>query len=451
MDLGHYEDGMKKIIRNPSKFEIITENICKVSLKFEDQINNFLLKLKNEGNITQNLYNDLHVSGSGPGILYGLPKVHKPNFSLDKLYRPIFAAYKCASYSISKFLVPILQPISENQYTVKNSLDFITQLDGIGDSEKLTMASFDIKDLYTNIPLKETIDICLEKYNLLVTTVPSNAFKKLLELSVFNTIFQFSEKFYKQIDGLGMGLPLSPILANVFLCYHETMWLDNCPQDFKPLFFKRYMDDTFVIFNRPQDVDKFLDYLNAQHPNMIFTHEKEVDRKLPFLDCLVSRENGQFSTSVFRKSTFTGLGLSFFSFMSHIYKINSIKTLLFRAKTISSNHTVLNKEISFLVNYFWQNGYPKSVVYKVIKNFISKLQNSRPLIHTVAKQKLFVSLPFFGMHSERMKNEIIEIIGKIYPQIDLQVALVNGFSIGSLFPYKDRQPKALQSSIIYKF
>ena len=248
-----------------------------------------------------------------------------------------------------------------------------------------------------------------------------------------------------------MGLPLSPILANVFLCYHETTWIDNCPKDFKPLLFKRYMDDTFAIFNRPQDVEKFLDYLNAQHPNMAFTHEKEVDRKLPFLDCLVSRENGQFSTSVFRKSTFTGLGLSFFSFISHIYKINSIKTLLFRAKTISSNHTVLNKEITFLVNYFWHNGYPKSLVYKVIKNFISKMQNPPPLIHTVAKQKFFVSLPFFGKHSERLKSEIIEIVGKIYPQIDFQVALVNGSSIGSLFPYKDRQPQALQSSIIYKF
>ena len=121
VDKDHYIEGLKKILMNGTKFEIIPDEIGKFSLKIEDCINNFLKKLKTLNHISQSLYEQLRTTGSGPGILYGLPKVHKPNFKSEKLYRPIFAAYNCASYNLSKYLVKILNPFAENQYTIKNS------------------------------------------------------------------------------------------------------------------------------------------------------------------------------------------------------------------------------------------------------------------------------------------------------------------------------------------
>ena len=100
-------------------------------------------------------------------------------------------------------------------------------------------------------------------------------FQKMLELSVYNTMFKFDGIYYRQVDGLGMGLPLSPTVANVFLCFHETTWLQNCPEDFKPVFFKRYMDDTFAVFRNKNHVSSFLQYLNDKHQNITFTHEEE--------------------------------------------------------------------------------------------------------------------------------------------------------------------------------
>ena len=71
-------------------------------------------KLKNMSLLSDEVYKQLYVTGSGPGILYGSPKIHKSNFATDFPLRPIFAAYNTASYKLSKFLVPILAPFTTN-------------------------------------------------------------------------------------------------------------------------------------------------------------------------------------------------------------------------------------------------------------------------------------------------------------------------------------------------
>ena len=98
------------------------------------------------------------------------------------------------------------------------------------------MASFDIENLLSNIPLAETINICL---NHLFSNSPNfigftkDLFKNLLENSVLNSFFIFDGKFYQQTEGLGLGLPLGPTFANIFMC---SQWLHDCPADFKPVF-----------------------------------------------------------------------------------------------------------------------------------------------------------------------------------------------------------------------
>ena len=72
-------------------------------------------------------------------------------------------------------------------------------------------------------------------------------FKQLFELSVTNSFFVFDNKLYRQIEGLCMGLPLGPTFANIFMSYMETKWLDDCPNHFKPMYYRRYVDDTFFI------------------------------------------------------------------------------------------------------------------------------------------------------------------------------------------------------------
>ena len=80
--------------------------------------------------------------------------------------------------------------------------------------------------------------------------------------------------------------------------------------------------------------------------------ETEVSGKISFLECLISREENVFTTSVYRKPTFSGLGMSFFSYCSPKFKINFLQTLLFRGYNISSNYFEMDIEFVFLKEFF---------------------------------------------------------------------------------------------------
>ena len=89
-----------------------------------ERINRLLRKLKETSTISEEEYRRLYASGSSPGILYGLAKTHKIGIPL----RPILAAYNTATYSLSKFLIPLIEPFSTNDYTLRNSHEFVESL-----------------------------------------------------------------------------------------------------------------------------------------------------------------------------------------------------------------------------------------------------------------------------------------------------------------------------------
>ena len=217
--------------------------------------------------ISDDIYNKLRASGSSPGILYGLPKIHKPDFATKFQFRPIFAAYNIPSYNISKFLVPILSHLTINNFTVNNSYSFSKDISTVENADNLFMVSFDVENLFTNVPLHETIGIILDQLFIRnfskVMGLSKKLFKQLLELSVLNSFFLFNGKLYKQLEGLGMGFPLGPTFANIFMCFMEQKWLSDCPLDFKPVYYRRYIDDTFLLFRDKSHVTHFLNYLNS--------------------------------------------------------------------------------------------------------------------------------------------------------------------------------------------
>ena len=70
--------------------------------------------------ISESVYRELLSTGSNPGVLYGLPTVHKENCPA----RPILSAIGIYNYKLAKLLVPILKPFTSNEYTVKDILSF---------------------------------------------------------------------------------------------------------------------------------------------------------------------------------------------------------------------------------------------------------------------------------------------------------------------------------------
>ena len=102
-----------------------------------------------------------------------------------------------------------------------------------------------------------------------------------------------------------MGSPLGPALANAFLCHFEKKWLSECPVEFLPSVYKRYVDGIFVTFNSYSRLLKFVDYMNQPTSNSLLKLKKS--NNVSFLDVKICRENNKFTTSVFRKPTFSGI------------------------------------------------------------------------------------------------------------------------------------------------
>lgn len=87
-----------------------------------------------------------------------------------------------------------------------------------------------------------------------------NSDKLFIWNSVINSYFMFNNMFYKQRDGLVMGVPLGPTFSNTFMCFHEKNWLNNCPDSFKPILYRRYVEDTFVLFRSEKNAQVFMNY-----------------------------------------------------------------------------------------------------------------------------------------------------------------------------------------------
>ena len=192
------------------------------------------------------------------------------------------------------------------------------------------MASFDVESLSTNIPLKETIDLCVDilfydRTN--IDGITKDYFHDLLTICMSESLVLFDGEYYNQIDGVAMGSPLGPTFTNVFLCFYEQIWLENCPVEFKPVIYRRFVDDKFLLFRSYEHVEKFRAHLNCQHPNIKFTSEIEEYNYMSFLDIKLTRELNSFSTSVNRKPTFSGVFTNFDSFIPLSYKTGLIWSL----------------------------------------------------------------------------------------------------------------------------
>ena len=85
----------------------------------------------------------------------------------------------------------------------------------------------------------------------------------------------FDSILYKQINGVAIGSPLRLTLANTFLRHYEKLWLDSCPPEFKPVVYRRYVNDIFVLFKSKDHLLLFAKYMKAGHKNLKFTFDFE--------------------------------------------------------------------------------------------------------------------------------------------------------------------------------
>ena len=258
-------------------------------------------------------------------------------------------------------------------------------------------------------------------------------------------IFMFNDRLYKQIDGVTMGSPLGPTLANFFLGQlEEKIFAQNSSTE--PKLYLRYVDDVYAIFDDYDSCSSFLSTLNSQHKDIKFTVEKAT-KTLSFLDVEINITDNGFESWVWRKKTNTGVILNYNAICPKSWKTGLIMCLLKRAKTICSNNMLYNKEVRKLRSIFLKNSYPNWFFENALLKFDDREKKTKD---KEEKEYLFrIGVPYFGKPSHKFAKRLSTLV-KVKFQVDLAV-YYNSFKTSSYFNLKCLTPHALLSNVVYKF
>ena len=179
---------MYDIVNDASKFLKLPSD---PTLRREGKLQKFLRTLRNKEFFTKEQYDNIYPCGSQPARIYGTPKTHKLKSPTDTLtFRPVVSSIGTYNYNLAKVLTDMLDPVIPTEYCAKDSFSFCKEIQEVGCSNKF-MISYDVCSLFTNIPLKGTIDIAV---NLIFDKCPDlkiarQELKKYLNLQLLEQIF----------------------------------------------------------------------------------------------------------------------------------------------------------------------------------------------------------------------------------------------------------------------
>lgn len=331
--------------------------------------------LKKQQFITDEEYDHMAMHNASAPKVYGQPKVHKRGNPL----RLIVASYESPAYNIALFLTKILNNLTSNsKYNVRNATSFIDRILNTKLSLVCKMVSFDVVSLFTNIPLDLVEMIIENRWNEIeqFTTIPRPQFMQLLNFATRDcNQFTYKNTMYKQIDGLPMGLPLSPILADLVMEYVLDQAISMLNYQLKECV--KYVDDLFLII--PSSMIEYTrDIFNSIHHKIQFTIVEETNHVLPFLDVLlIHGQDHSIHFDWYSKPTSSGRIMSYFSNHPLTHKLNVMDNLIKRLLELSSRNLHW-KNTKLAKRILTENGYPTKLIDQRIKRFhwVKSRQNS---------------------------------------------------------------------------
>ena len=444
-----YYTKLDSIVNDLTKFKKvdIVANDKHPLIKKEDSIKDYVYRYFKD-HVDHKTYTTLHPSGSGPGKLYGLCKVHKDGYPM----RPVVSMIGTAEYQLAKYLDEWIKPHIPSTYMLNSTQHFLTKINEVPVEEGDYCISFDVKSLFTNIPLEETIKIVAgyifaDKKRVLVP-MTKLIFTRLLRLAT-QGMFLYRDTLYQQVDGVSMGSCLAPTLANFFLAHLESKILFKKIEKFHPKFYARYVDDIYCVFQSHVDYRKFMSVLNSLHPNITFTVEVG-SNKLPFLDVEVELLNGKINTWVYRKDTNTNVIMNYHDVTPKSWKAGLLFCFLNRAFNICSSTYFFQNEVKILKAIFLQNSYTEMFFSQVFEKFMA---NKEKILteedEEAEKKKLVIKLPFFGRCSTIFGKNFRTLVENTF---DMRVDVAfTSLKLQSFFRLKSRTPFAFLSNVVYKY
>ena len=376
--------------------------------------------------------------------LYTLPKIHKPTIP----HRPIVSFNNSPAHRISKFLNETFQTYLQfkPKFTIRNSTNLCNELASLSVPPNSMLVSFDISNLFPSVPPQECLPL-IQKI-LFKSDLPDWVTQYLfdmLNVTLQQNFFVFNDKFYQQKEGLAMGSPLSPYLADVFLNHLETSQISTNVL-FQQHIFKwyRYVDDIFAIFEgTTNDLTAFLLFLNSVHPRIRFTCEMEKDRELPFLDVNIRRNiNNSLYFSIYRKDTCTDHLIPADSTHPWEHKLSSFRSLFNRLFSIPLSVNEFQKEIDTIRTIGIKNGYEEKTIYSIYKKVESSYitKNLTKLDSKPDKPLKYFKLHYLPSISYRLRNAL--------KHKSIKISLCTTNTLSSLLPsHKQKYERSSDSGV----
>ena len=269
---------------------------------------------------------------------------------------PLVSACGTAAYNTAKFITKILQNYcGKTSSFAKDSADFIKKIKHLSiNPEEETLVSFDVSTLFTSIQVPVALQVTNSKISTCtnftnICKIPIEKFIKFLEFTLTNCIFCFNMKFYKQLQSAAMGSPVSPVIANIYMEYFESLSILSSPTLIKWWF--RYVDDVHGATRKDQ-VNQLQEHLSSIDPHIKFTIELPGTDGLPFLDNLSKATPNSIESTVYRKPTHTDRYLDYNSNHPISAKLSVIHTFIHRAKQVCLHlNSLQRKWITFTKSY----------------------------------------------------------------------------------------------------
>ena len=145
----------------------------------------------------------------------------------------------------------------------------------------------------------QAFEKCMEKRQ--NKLIPTAFLMKCLEEVLLGNIFEYADKYWRQVIGTAMGTRIAPSYAILFMHWLETTLLLGKWTGTQPYVWKRFIDDIFIVWTSTEaELKKFISHINSCHDLIKFTVEYDMDtNKIPFLDMEVSIDaNGFIKTDL---------------------------------------------------------------------------------------------------------------------------------------------------------
>ena len=318
MDIKDYNDSINKLFADRTKFKISKEEPTNSRMT---TLQNYIRKLKKQGQINDAEYKLLYHKNAKIGRAHGSAKIHK-DFERIPSLRPIIDTIGSTHYGVGKFISNMLNPLTLNNYNLKDSFEAADRIESIPKhlyDEGYQLVSFDVKSLFTNVPLQKTVNIILDRiYNkkIMTTTLKKQTLKKLILDTCSKTVFSCGGVIYEQIDGVSMRACLGPVLANIIMTELELVVVDKMVNSGLIKFYGRYVDGTLLLV-KTENVDNIMKAFNKFHKNLEFTVDKFTSCVPHFLDLEIHREG----ISIFHKETHTAQYVNYDSYTKWNHKV----------------------------------------------------------------------------------------------------------------------------------